>query len=444
MGLTKKDRQNILMVLMICLSSTYVYLYSIYLSFSNASMLAIYIIMALIVIFLTEENIMYVMFMMLPMRKLIYIGPLNFYNILLGAVLIKSLLKNSKIPQIPFIFAIILASYDSIVSMLSLPSYTVTPYMIKWYFSFFVFLFLLVRFPQEYNYYKGTLYLNIGLLIVGILTLKQYSGYETITGGLREYLAGAGGTMDQNTYSFHCLMGFVSALMIFLDSKQETNLKLYRLVTLSLGIFSLICGMYMVSKGFYVVLITILLLTVLMLWGKVIKYWKYILLGVLLIPVFLNAPRVQMLLSSLIIRFTKATDFNSLTTGRSDLYSYYISALLSSPLKLLFGAGLNTYRLVFNAHNNYITHNTTLELVTAWGLPMAIIVVVIICILSKRNIFSLGKISFFSVLPLITLLLFSQTVSMFWEDASLFYLIFALLFAIKKLPKSQGGVQLYE
>ena len=75
---------------------------------------------------------------------------------------------------------------------------------------------------------------------------------------------------------------------------------------------------------------------------------------------------------------------------------------------------------------------------------MAIIVVVIICILSKRNIFSLGKISFFSVLPLITLLLFSQTVSMFWEDASLFYLIFALLFAIKKLPKSQGGVQLYE
>lgn len=437
----KSDLQCFDRILIVLFAAIYIYQYSLYLSFANSSMQGIYILLVVLVCFLTPENILYIMFFMLPMRKLIYFGTFNFYNILLLVYLIKMFMKNRSIPKIPFLCAVFLACYDVLISMISLPEYTVSAYMIKWYLGFFTFLYMLQVLPQKYDYRKGILYLNIGLLIVGILTMSQYMGYDVITGGLRERLAGAGGTLDQNTYSFHCLMGAISAFSFLLDSEKKKSNNVYNMEILALGIFNLVCGMYMVSKGFYVVVAILLVLILVKMESHIIKYFKYIVIIAIGIFLLLRVNRVQQLITSIVLRFSGATDASSLTTGRSDLYSYYINALLLNPLKMLFGAGLNTYRLVYNAHNHYITHNTTLELIVSWGLPIAICLVGVIVYLSKKHIFKGRDKNLFTLLPLITLLLFSQTVAMFWEDASLFYLVFALYSAVRLVPEKGESIE---
>lgn len=416
------------------LAAIYIYLYSLYFSFSNISMQLIYVILVVFVCLLEDDGILYVMFFMLPMRKLIYFGSFAFFNVVLIVYLVKSLMRRKSIPKIPFLIAVFLMFYDAIISMLSLPSYTVTAYMVKWYFGFFVFLYMLAQEPKKYDYRYGILFLNIGLLIVGLLTISQYMEYDVITGGLRERLAGAGGTMDQNTYSFHCLMGAISVLGFVLDPASDKRNKVFNGVIIFLGIFSMVCGMYMVSKGFYIVVAIILVIVSIKMITKLIRYLKYFVIGGVGIYFIIQMSSIQRLIASIMLRFSGATDASSLTTGRSDLYAYYIDAILSNPIKALSGAGLNTYRLVYNAHNNYITHNTTLELIAAWGLPLAVTIVFVIAHLYKNNILKNRDRNIFSLLPLIALLLFSQTVSMFWEDASLFYFVYTVYYAVRIRP----------
>lgn len=429
-----KKIQNILLIINAICATVYVYLYSIYLSFDIPVMILIYIIMMLITLCLNEEHVLYTMMLCLPMRKLIYIGSFNFFNIILIALFIKKLnFKRMKISKIPFMVAFITILYDIMISLISLPQYSVSAYMVKWYFGFLVFLLLLNKAPERFDSKQAALFLNIGLFVVGILTIKQYAeysgSYAVITGGLREYLGGALGSLDQNTFSFHCLIGAVSAIAIYINSSKKDN-KVFLIVLLALGLFSLICGMYMVSKGFYVALAIIGIIVAIKMNSKIIKYWKQLLVIGVAIIVFIRTDRVQMLINSIFTRFNGASDINQLTTGRSELYMYYINAIFSSPIKLLFGAGLNTYRLVFNAHNNYITHNTTLELLAAWGLPMSILIVGSIFTLTRKQLKNNKNVNLVILLPMISLLIFSQTVSMFWEDASLFYFVFSVYFAI--------------
>lgn len=437
----KNKNQTFILCGIVLLAAIYIYLYSQILSFSNTSMQIIYLLLAVLVLLLKQENVAYVMFFMLPMRKLIYFGSLNFFNIIILAYLLRAFAKNRKLPRIPFLLAVGLAFYDVIISTLSLPSYTVTSYMLKWYLGFFLFLYMLARIPDNYEYKKGMLFLNVGLTIVGLFTISQYAGYDVITGGLRERLAGAGGTLDQNTYSFHCLIGAVSVLAFFLDPNSDKKNKMYNIIILPLGLFSMFCGMYMVSKGFYAVVAVLVILTAIKMGAKLIRYWKHFIVAIIGLYGAFQITRVQQLFNSVMLRFTGATDVNSLTTGRSDLYAYYINALLTDPIRFLFGAGLNTYRLVFNAHNNYITHNTTLEIIAAWGAPIAVIIVCSIIYLCRKNAFSQNNSNYFSLLPLLALLLFSQTVSMFWEDASLFYFVYAVYFAIHLSPAHMPVIQ---
>lgn len=437
MHLKKSQRSNIIMLLLVVIASIYVGLFSVELSTDMLQMNLLYVIMAGLLLFLKSDDLLYVLFFFLPMRKMVYFGDFAFFNVILIIFLVKSLLKrNRKLPWIELVCALILCTYDILISMLSYHHYSITAYMIKWYFSFFVFLYMLSVIPLQYNYKKGTLALNLGLLIVGVLTISQYVSYEVITGGVREFLAGAGGTLDQNTYSFFCLMGATSGFAYTLDRKYKNEKKIFNIIIIALSLFNFMCGMYMVSKGFYVVVAIVSMILAISMIKEIVKYFKYIIVIVAGLVYAFSLPTIQLLINSIILRFTGATDINSLTTGRSDLYVYYIDAISSEPIHSIFGAGLSTYRLHYNAHNNYITHNTTLELWAAWGIIGVVFIIGIILFLCKTKVFKNRRWTIYSLVPLISLLLFSQTVSMFWEDASLFFLIFTLYFAIHLVPES--------
>lgn len=423
----KLNLQKIIFLLLFILSSLYVFLYSKTLSFNGFTMNFIYCILSLLLIFLDEEHLMYAFFFFLPMRKNIYFGSLAFYNIVMVILILKMIIKRKLIPIKSLLIAMFLGAYDILISSITYFGYDISAYMIKWYFSFFVFLYLLENKIEKFDYKKSILALNMGLVIIGVLTISQYSGFSIITGSIRNDIAGAGGMLDQNTYSFFCLMGAVSGFTYFFNTKIDKKSNLMMTICIGLSsIFNMICGMYMVSKAFYVVLACICIFALLLLFKDFKKNYIYIILLFLVVIVACSTKQVQNLINSIIVRFSKASNVNELTTGRSDLYIYYINAISDSGLHNFFGAGLSCYRLFYNAHNNYITHNTILELWAAWGIFGMTCIISIIVYYVRKYIYTNTKKEIVSYIPLITILLFSQTLSMFWEDASLFFFVYSV------------------
>lgn len=424
--------QKILKISFILLCAIYTFLYSKTLSFDVLSMKIIYIALVVILIFLDEESILYFLFFFLPLRKLVYFDNIAFFNIILLFLILKQTLRAKKIPYFSLICALIFLTYDILISLLTLPSYHITLYMIKWYFSIFVFFVLLNCNFRKFDYKKSIIYLNIGLTIVGFLTIYQYSEYSTITSYIREIVAGAGGTLDQNTYSFFCIMGGISAIAFFLDPLSDKSNKRENMLIIVTGLFSLFCGMFMVSKAFYLVLIIIILIIIM----SFIKYFKqnfkYLLIGIIGIICCLQINRFNELISSILLRFTSAgSDISKLTTGRSELLAFYLPAILNKPLHFLFGAGISTYSLYYRPFDSSITHNTTLEMLAAWGVVGIVLLLLLVVMNLKKVVFAnVKKINIYSLLPLITIILFSQTLAMMWEDASWFFMLYSLYFAI--------------
>lgn len=442
---TKKTPNIILFLSTVVLTSVYVFAYSRSMSFDSLTMRLLYVMISVLIFCLDSEYILYALCFFLPLRKAIYFGSLAIFNIVLVAIFLKLILFRKKLPIKSLILAMCLASYDMCVSALALyEDYQITLYMLKWYFSFFVFLALIECGTSKFDYRKATVFLNLGLIVTGVLTMYQYAGYTVISSSLREELGGAGGTLDQNSYAFFCLMGFVSAIGYILDPsvKEKKNWWTVALMGL-LGLFNLLCGMYMVSKAFYVVLIALIVLIVCYSIRNLKNSFWYILLVAVAFVMLMRTDRAQGLLESIMLRFGKATDIDTLTTGRSELLFYYLGAVVSSPIHFIFGAGLSTYSRYYEVPNQTITHNTPLEVFAAWGFVGFVFITIVLYSFLKRYIYTRSrKNSLYSLLPLLTMVIFSFSLSMFWEDASLFFIVFSLYYSIHL--KTDGKELVYE
>lgn len=234
--------------------------------------------------------------------------------------------------------------------------------------------------------------------VFGVLISSVASAYELIP-NLQEYMnikeldfegeqierfKGLYG--DPNYYSINVILAL--CIIIFLNFKKQLS----GIATLLLSVLFVIFAGMTQSKSAFLMLVLPL---VLLFYAK-IKQKRYgtvlVLLGLAaFFLVNLFAGNVE-LFNVVLVRFDEASDFASLTTGRSDLWASYTDYLLENPLVLLFGSGFGAPLIA-----GYGAHNTYLDLLYYLGIVgTALVIVYFVSIVKsmlkpeKRNFLNYG------------------------------------------------------
>lgn len=116
----------------------------------------------------------------------------------------------------------------------------------------------------------------------------------------------------------------------------------------------IVFGILTISKTFFLMLLLLIVLyLVWQFWNKKILRGVFMTGGVALAVAALllsdNSP-----FATVLDRITSATNLDELTTGRSDVFGAYLSAITENVWTILFGLGLGASRLGLDPHNLYI------------------------------------------------------------------------------------------
>lgn len=153
---------------------------------------------------------------------------------------------------------------------------------------------------------------------------------------------------DPNYYS--ALL--ITALSLLLKLCDSRKLRLFPAFVM--GAVLVLCGIMTYSRTFFVMLILLACVFVIwQFWSKRIIRGIFILLCAVLVGSVLLVSESS-LLAVIIERFTNATTLGELTTGRSELFVAYFSAITEDFFSLAFGAGLAAGNLGRDPHNLFL------------------------------------------------------------------------------------------
>lgn len=384
------------------------------------------ILLACIIVLLPLKEKIYTLFYFIPFYLYIYIFSFAFYNVISIAIIIHFLLLRKKI-SIKYIFLTFLILCFEIYTGLFNDSLNIM-YIIKWSLCFFVSLSLMNGSTISLNKYKSGFLYVIGVALMGIFTLMQYNSFS-VDSIMREELAGALSTLDQNTFSMYCLLGGVIGVCLVFDGDNSN--KFFKIACSLLLIICFLAGALMVSKTYFLVLI----FYVLMLLFKNIRDAKKFIItflsitSIVLLIIFL--PFTNSLLDSVLSRFGSNNDIYEITTGRTGIIMEYIKALIENPLGLFFGAGLFSYNIFYDIKfisdrgQAMITHNILLEIICAFGIVGFTILLVMYIKIFKKNIKYSS--SYWNYIPLIIFIIFAQSISIFREDVTHYIILLCFI-----------------
>lgn len=316
-------------------------------------------------------------------------------------------------------------------------------YVDRGYFLFFVFLIifpaLFLEFDGEYDFYIITVFFATGVISASLLA-KQLTVYPSISRfidvfnweqmGIVRYSGFYG---DSNFYSTHitaCLGG-----ILFLLLKTD---KLKRiLVLVALAIASLYCGFLGASKSFVLLMMLIFAIWILLMTFMKNKISTKLLLFASIFVLFIFIFSTEMfssVIDVILTRFGQGTDASTLTTGRTELWTSYISVLTNDAKTLLIGRGYTNINVGGRA-----SHNTPIQLIYQFGIIGAALLIMWIVTIGRN---ALSKVDFSKVNVVILLML---TIACFglWLGLDLlffdeFFLIFYYyFFAIKSAEKTK-------
>ena len=126
------------------------------------------------------------------------------------------------------------------------------------------------------------------------------------------------------------------------------------------------------------------------------------------------------IISSYLIRFSA----NDLLTGRTTVYSHFLSILNNNPLYYFFGMGFKNYTTPFYISANEIVkyaHNLYIECISLYGVPITILILVFISNKIIQNFKTNHSVIF--IIPLFVLLLTGLTLHGNLEFSFFFNLI---------------------
>ena len=238
------------------------------------------------------------------------------------------------------------------------------------YILFIITLVLVPFLAREldggYDFYWLTVCFALGICLAAITarylmvlpTISRYVNVEEALGMIRR----SGYTGDPNFYSAH-ITAALSGLLVVLLSGNKRNKMFW---PIALACMLLYCGLMSVSKSFSLISVCLLLLWfVALLFQRGRLSVKVTMMVVLIVAgVFLLSSTVFTdMLDAIVSRFSSDSNLSDLTTGRTDLWAYYIRAMFEDGRLLLFGQGFTD--VIFGEK---ATHNTILQCVFQLGL----------------------------------------------------------------------------
>lgn len=146
------------------------------------------------------------------------------------------------------------------------------------------------------------------------------------------------------------------------------------------------------------------------------------LLAIVLMIIFsLNIPQLATILG----RFSGATDINSLTTGRFDIWNSYFDYFNANVEKFIFGSGVGATLV-----NNRAAHNTYIDFVFYFGVIGSLLFIYLIAYFNKREYMWKRSVINYSVYFSITLayMALSET---FYFDFPIHILLAAIVFRLE-------------
>lgn len=227
--------------------------------------------------------------------------------------------------------------------------------------------FLAREMDEGYDFYWLAVCFALGVCIAAITAqfmtvFPTISRYITVdVNSLLGYSRLSGYMGDPNFYSCHITVALSGMLVLLLNN--DNRKKLFVLVPLVCAL--LYCGLLSVSKSFLLISACLLLLWVLeVLFRKGKASIKVTLIFTLVIGgVFLLSSTIFTdLLGTMFSRFGQDSNLSDFTTGRTDVWNNYITAIFSDARLLFFGQGYTSAFIGDKA-----THNTLLQSLFQFG-----------------------------------------------------------------------------
>lgn len=241
-------------------------------------------------------------------------------------------------------------------------------------FDYIAFLMMVVLFPmvreerqkQKYDFYQTAVYFSLGIIVASLCAM-YFAEFANIRKFIRvdsylTILRRCGFYGDANFYVAQILAALSGVLALTLQGMNKKQVVFLAIIAL----FLLYCGFLSGSKSFALTGIAILLLwiiAILKLRGKV--GLKIVLLAFIVCAVVYVATSVMFsdLVEVILTRFSSATDIDSLTTGRVELWRSYIDEIFGNVKVFFLGQGFTNVKV-----NGRASHNTILQSLYQFGL----------------------------------------------------------------------------
>lgn len=256
--------------------------------------------------------------------------------------------------------------------------------LISWTFSIlYIFLFI----GQKLDYYHPTAikYFVSGVCIstlygiyVGFLKSSSFSSFSRLSMSDRF----SGGAGDANYYSIYILVGLFSMVSL-VNKKTKTLLKTIMMIVF---IFLTFFGFTSLSRMFMIVFCFVMIIYLLIAALSLEKYSRHrrFLFGLIVIAASSSVFYLNTIINNITLifsRFTTSSDLSSLTSNRDVILEHYINFLLSHPVQMLFGVGIQKYYLRTGHDTNIYAHNIVMELLVSWGIIGSILFAFYVCVL---------------------------------------------------------------
>ena len=108
----------------------------------------------------------------------------------------------------------------------------------------------------------------------------------------------------------------------------------------------------------------------------------------------------------------------SSANGRTDAWTYYVDLTLSTPIRFLFGNGFNSeYVDNTSSEIEIVEHNTFVQIFSTLGIVGSITLIVVYLSVFSQITKGLGKIRFYSLIPLLCSAICYFGISSLYADA---------------------------
>jgi len=355
-----------------------------------------------------------------------------------GYAIVMLLLKKRTIPMQVLMPTIVIFLYE-LFMVLFVPSTNINIMSIVIYVcTVFLLLYLMYTGDADYklccySYIFGTMVLLISVFTTAI---QNTSLEQILSGNIRigtyEGLEDLGGkvaviTENANSLAYYALVAIIISFLLL----KKTSFVGRIFLTLS-TIVGIVIGLFTISRTFLLVLLGALVLIIA--FGFKSKQKIAIVVGVGIILYF-GVPyllEVTGIFESFTNRFDD--DATASLSGRPALFIEYMEFLWKNPGRLLFGTGAVFYKQVTQCSNSL--HCGLQQILVSYGI-VGFVPMIYLLIKPMRDYFKTKKISVEKIIPLVCVIVFTQTIQ-FLNPFNLM-LPYAIAVMYIKIPEEENG-----